>query len=165
MPHGSFASRLQRAHFDPGRGTLVPVLEPAPAEGTHTIRARAVEGWRTSTAATCTITVSPQIPRSPTSGNFGLVVSRPERNGWIGNDAPKGAHAPSGRDRATEGCQWSLAREGFIASSATASYKTGLFPQVVMTPANHFGAKEVHVIRADCSSRQFVTEQALRSSF
>lgn len=52
-----------------------------------------------------------------------------------------------------------------IASSATASYKTGLFPQVVMTPANYFGAKEVHVIRADCSSRQFVTEQALRSSF
>ncbi|MGH2691526.1 MAG: ABC transporter substrate-binding protein [Actinomycetota bacterium] len=58
-----------------------------------------------------------------------------------------------------------LTREGFIQSSATASYKTGLFPDVGMSPTNHFGAKQVHVLRADCSSRQFVTEQAFKSSF
>jgi hypothetical protein len=58
-----------------------------------------------------------------------------------------------------------LTREGFIQSAATASYKTGVFPDVGMTPTNHFGAKQVHVLRADCNSRQYVTEQAFKSSF
>jgi branched-chain amino acid transport system substrate-binding protein len=58
-----------------------------------------------------------------------------------------------------------LTREGFIQSGVTASYKTGLFPDVVMTPTNHFGAKQVHVLRADCNRRAYVTEAAFKSSF
>jgi hypothetical protein len=58
-----------------------------------------------------------------------------------------------------------LTREGFIQAAATAKYKTGLFPDVVMSPNNHFGARQVHVLRADCGSRQYVTESAFRSSF
>jgi hypothetical protein len=58
-----------------------------------------------------------------------------------------------------------LTREGFIQAAATASYKTGLFPDVGMAPTNHFGAKQVHVLRADCGSRQYVTEHAFKSSF
>jgi hypothetical protein len=34
-----------------------------------------------------------------------------------------------------------------------------------MSPSNHFGARQVHVLRADCASRQFVTEHAFKSSF
>jgi hypothetical protein len=56
-------------------------------------------------------------------------------------------------------------REGFIQAAATASYKTGLFPDVAMSPTDHFGAKQVQVIRADCSRREFVTEAAFKSSF
>jgi ABC-type branched-subunit amino acid transport system substrate-binding protein len=56
-------------------------------------------------------------------------------------------------------------REGFIQAAATAEYQTGVFPDVAMTPTNHFGAKQVHVLRADCGTRQFVTEQAFKSSF
>ena len=49
VPRRSLASRLQRPTSPRTRG-VVPVLEAAPAEGTHTIRARAVEGWRPSAA-------------------------------------------------------------------------------------------------------------------
>ncbi|MGH2711051.1 MAG: ABC transporter substrate-binding protein [Actinomycetota bacterium] len=58
-----------------------------------------------------------------------------------------------------------LTREGFIQSSATASYETGVFPQVGMSASNHFGAKQVNVLRADCNRREYVTEQAFKSSF
>jgi hypothetical protein len=58
-----------------------------------------------------------------------------------------------------------LSREGFIQSSATASYQTGVFPQVGMSTSNHFGAKQVNVLRADCNARRYVTEQAFKSSF
>ena len=58
-----------------------------------------------------------------------------------------------------------LTREGFIASSATAKTTNGVFPDVAMSPSNHFGARQVHVLRADCGLRQFVTEAAFKSSF
>ena len=58
-----------------------------------------------------------------------------------------------------------LTREGFIASSSTAKTTNGVFPDVAMSPSNHFGAQQVHVLRADCGSGQFVTEQAFKSSF
>jgi branched-chain amino acid transport system substrate-binding protein len=58
-----------------------------------------------------------------------------------------------------------LTREGFIQAAATAKTTNGVFPDVVMTPTNHFGARQVHVLRADCSKKQFVTEQAFKSSF
>ena len=59
----------------------------------------------------------------------------------------------------------SLTREGFVAAAATAKTSPGLFPDLQMSPTNHFGAKQVHVLRADCNSRQFVTEHAFKSSF
>jgi hypothetical protein len=51
-----------------------------------------------------------------------------------------------------------LTREGFIASTQTATVKSGVFPDLKFTPTNHFGASQVHVLRADCASRQYVTE-------
>lgn len=58
-----------------------------------------------------------------------------------------------------------LTREGFIAASNTATVKTGVYPDLKFTPTNHFGASQVHVLRADCSTGQYVTEQAFKSSF
>ena len=58
-----------------------------------------------------------------------------------------------------------LSREGFIAATSTATVKSGVFPDLTYTPQNHFGANQVHVLRADCSKAQYVTEQAFKSSF
>jgi branched-chain amino acid transport system substrate-binding protein len=51
-----------------------------------------------------------------------------------------------------------LSREGFIASTQTASVKSNVFPDLKFSPTNHFGAKTAHVLRADCSKGQYVTE-------
>lgn len=56
-----------------------------------------------------------------------------------------------------------LSREGFIASTSNASVKSGVFPDLKYTPSNHFGASQVHVLRADCASGQYVTEQGFYS--
>jgi branched-chain amino acid transport system substrate-binding protein len=58
-----------------------------------------------------------------------------------------------------------LTREGFIQSSTTATIKKAVFPDAVFSATNHFGAKQVNVLRADCASRQYVTEAAYKSSF
>ena len=58
-----------------------------------------------------------------------------------------------------------LSREGFIASTSNASVKSGVFPDLTYTPTNHFGARQVHVLRADCSQGAYVTEKAFASSF
>jgi hypothetical protein len=58
-----------------------------------------------------------------------------------------------------------LSREGFIASTATGTFKSGVYPDLQYSAQNHFGASQVHVLRADCASRQFVTEHAFKSSF
>jgi branched-chain amino acid transport system substrate-binding protein len=58
-----------------------------------------------------------------------------------------------------------LTREGFIQSSATAKIKRTVFPEAAYSPTNHFGAKQVNVLRADCATRQYVTEAAFKSSF
>jgi branched-chain amino acid transport system substrate-binding protein len=51
-----------------------------------------------------------------------------------------------------------LSRQGFIASTQTASVKSNVFPDLKFSPTNHFGAKTAHVLRADCSKGQYVTE-------
>jgi branched-chain amino acid transport system substrate-binding protein len=56
-----------------------------------------------------------------------------------------------------------LTREGFIASTSRATVKSGVYPDLRYTPTNHFGASQVHILRADCGSGQFVTEQAFYS--
>jgi branched-chain amino acid transport system substrate-binding protein len=58
-----------------------------------------------------------------------------------------------------------LTREGFIQSSTTATIKKAVFPDAGYSATNHFGAKQVNVLRADCNSRQYVTEAAFKSSF
>jgi hypothetical protein len=58
-----------------------------------------------------------------------------------------------------------LSREGFISSTSSATFKSGVYPDLKYSPQNHFGASQVHVLRADCGSRQFVTEHAFKSSF
>ncbi len=58
-----------------------------------------------------------------------------------------------------------LTREGFMRSSATASIKRAVFPDATFTPSNRFGARQVNVLRADCNRREFVTEEAFKSSF
>ncbi|HEV3474676.1 MAG TPA: ABC transporter substrate-binding protein [Actinomycetota bacterium] len=58
-----------------------------------------------------------------------------------------------------------LTREGFIQAASTATIKRTVFPQAVYSPTNHFGAKEVNVLRADCARREYVTEAAFKSSF
>jgi hypothetical protein len=58
-----------------------------------------------------------------------------------------------------------LSREAFIAKTQTSTVKSGVFPDLTFTPTNHFGAKQVHVLRADCNRRAYVTEKAFASSF
>ncbi len=58
-----------------------------------------------------------------------------------------------------------LSREAFIASTSNASVKSGIFPDLTYTPSNHFGARQVHVLRLDCSRGAYVTEKAFASSF
>ena len=59
----------------------------------------------------------------------------------------------------------SLSREAFIAKTQTSTVKSGVFPDLTYTPSNHFGARQVHVLRADCSRSRYVTEKAFASSF
>lgn len=58
-----------------------------------------------------------------------------------------------------------LSRQSFILSTEKASVKTGLFPEVQYTPQNHFGASQVHLLRANCSTRVYDTEARFKSSF
>ena len=58
-----------------------------------------------------------------------------------------------------------LSREAFIASTSNATVKSGVFPDLTFTPSNHFGARQVHVLRLDCTRRAYVTEKAFASSF
>ena len=58
-----------------------------------------------------------------------------------------------------------LTREGFIQSSTSATIRHRVFPDAAYSSANHFGARQVSVLRADCSSGRFVTEAAFVSSF
>lgn len=63
-----------------------------------------------------------------------------------------------------------LSRERFIATSARASVRTGIYPDLQYSPSNHFGARHVHVLRNVCRSRgnqagYYVTEAAFVSRF
>jgi hypothetical protein len=58
-----------------------------------------------------------------------------------------------------------LTREGFIQSSTSATIRHRVFPDAAYSSENHFGAKQVSVLRADCATGKFVTEEAFVSSF
>ena len=60
-----------------------------------------------------------------------------------------------------------LSREGLIQALSTASIKTGILPDLKFSPSNHFGARQVHVLRNVCSGSggNYVTEAAFVSGF
>lgn len=58
-----------------------------------------------------------------------------------------------------------LTREGFISSTSTARVQTGVYPDLQYSPTNHFGARQVHVLKVDCARGAHVTEQRFASSF
>ncbi|MGH2740194.1 MAG: ABC transporter substrate-binding protein [Actinomycetota bacterium] len=60
-----------------------------------------------------------------------------------------------------------LTREGFIAATEQSSFKTGLYPDIAYTLDDHFGAKQVHVLRNVCEGGggHYVTEAAFKDSF
>ena len=60
-----------------------------------------------------------------------------------------------------------LTRQNFIATVQSGSFKTNVFPALKYTPTNHFGANQVHVLKANCSKEppQYVTEKTFVSKF
>ena len=63
-----------------------------------------------------------------------------------------------------------LTREGFAASTSRATILSGVFPDLRYSPSDHFGARQVHVLRNVCQRRgnqagYYVTERAFASGF
>jgi hypothetical protein len=59
-----------------------------------------------------------------------------------------------------------LTREDFRAMvEKQTAIKTGVFPQLDYSPTDHFGANQVHVLKADCSVKQYKTLATFSSSF
>jgi ABC-type branched-subunit amino acid transport system substrate-binding protein len=58
-----------------------------------------------------------------------------------------------------------VTREGFRALVERTSVKPKYFPALSYSPDDHFGANQVHVLRADCSIKQYVTLDTFKSSF
>jgi branched-chain amino acid transport system substrate-binding protein len=51
-----------------------------------------------------------------------------------------------------------LTRAGFVQTTEnTKNFQPGLNPTLSFSPDNHFGAKQVHVLKADCDKGQYVT--------
>lgn len=89
-----------------------------------------------------------------------------EKNGSKGDDLGialwglnKGLH------RMFEKTGKDLTREGFIATVQQGSFETGVFPTVSYTPQNHFGSKGAHLLKANCSTRQYETEAQFATGF
>jgi hypothetical protein len=58
-----------------------------------------------------------------------------------------------------------LSRASFLQTVQASSFKTGVYPPLKYSSSNHFGANQVHVLRANCNTNRFVTESKFRSSF
>jgi hypothetical protein len=63
-----------------------------------------------------------------------------------------------------------LTRQGFVASTETASVSTGVYPPLKFSASNHFGANQAHVLKNVCQSRgdlagYYVTERKFVSGF
>jgi ABC-type branched-subunit amino acid transport system substrate-binding protein len=60
----------------------------------------------------------------------------------------------------------SPSRQSFIAGgTSNKEFKTNVFPPVRYTPQNHFGSSQVHLLKANCSKEQYVTEKTFVSKF
>ncbi|MFA5787113.1 MAG: ABC transporter substrate-binding protein [Actinomycetota bacterium] len=59
-----------------------------------------------------------------------------------------------------------LTRESFVAALEKATnLRTNVFPTLNFTPANHFGAREAHVIEINCSNGQWRTIETFKDRF
>ncbi|MBI2168316.1 MAG: ABC transporter substrate-binding protein [Actinobacteria bacterium] len=59
-----------------------------------------------------------------------------------------------------------LTREDFRAIAETMTgLKTKSGPPLSYSPADHFGADQVHVLKADCTSKQYKTQETFKSGF
>lgn len=76
---------------------------------------------------------------------------------WAGSKAAAALLNLPGKD---------LSRERFVYFAERAgNIKTGVLPPLSFSPTDHFGGSQMHLLRADCSSNRFVTEQAFASNF
>jgi ABC-type branched-subunit amino acid transport system substrate-binding protein len=75
---------------------------------------------------------------------------------WALNKSLHGLFENAGKD---------LSRQSFIVSTEKASISTGIFPPVQYTLQNHFGATQVHLLKANCSTLRYDTEARFKSSF
>lgn len=60
-----------------------------------------------------------------------------------------------------------LTRQNFISTASNGSFKTNVFPALKFTPNNHFGASQVHLLKANCQKDppQYATEKTFVSKF
>jgi hypothetical protein len=58
-----------------------------------------------------------------------------------------------------------LTRESFVYNLERSTIKTGIFPDVSFKPDDHFGGTSMHLLRADCNTNRWVTEQAFARGF
>lgn len=58
-----------------------------------------------------------------------------------------------------------LSRQSFTAKTQTGSFSTNVYPPLKYTPEDHFGSSQVHLLKANCSSGQYVTEKTFVGGF
>jgi branched-chain amino acid transport system substrate-binding protein len=59
-----------------------------------------------------------------------------------------------------------MTRQSFVQTLESGKrFATGIYPAVQYSPANHFGGTQSHLLRADCSARQYKTEAQFVSGF
>lgn len=58
-----------------------------------------------------------------------------------------------------------LSRQSFISKIAMARIETNVYPTLQFSNANRFGASTVHLLKANCSTKQYSTEKTFASGF
>lgn len=58
-----------------------------------------------------------------------------------------------------------LSRQSFISKTQTGSFSSNVFPPLKYTPQNHLGSSQVHLLKANCSTGQHVTEKTFVGGF
>jgi len=59
-----------------------------------------------------------------------------------------------------------MTRQSFVQTLESGKrFATGIYPPVQFSPSNHFGGGQMHLLRADCSARQYKTEAQFVSGF
>ena len=58
-----------------------------------------------------------------------------------------------------------LTREAFVQAMESGDIRSGVYPDLAHSPDNHFGAQQVHALKADCGSGQYKTLKAFATGF